>query len=95
MFSLFEFSADESKAIVQGFSESLAGKDPGLPFTAVLDRKSHRPIATSNMAGVGTNVGFPGKADEVDHFVGMLRKGAPRMTAAEAETVRAAFPSPR
>ncbi len=75
--------------------ESLAGKDPGLPFTAVLDRKSHRPIATSNMAGVGTNVGFPGKADEVDHFVGMLRKGAPRMTAAEAETVRAAFPSPR
>lgn len=75
--------------------ESLAGKDPGLPFTAVLDRKTHRPIATSNMAGLGTNVGFPGKPDEVDHFVGMLRKGAPRMTAAEAETIRAAFPAPR
>ena len=74
---------------------SLAGKDAGLPFTAVLERKSRRAIATSNMAGVGTNVGFPGKADEVDHFVAMLRKGAPRMTAAEAETIRAAFPAPR
>jgi hypothetical protein len=33
--------------------------------------------------------------EEVDHFVSMLRKGAPRMTAAEAETIRAAFPAPR
>lgn len=74
---------------------SLAGKDAGLPFTAVLDRKSRRPIATSNTSGPGTNVGFPAKTDELDHFVGMLRKGAPRMTAAEAETIRAAFPAPR
>ena len=74
---------------------SLAGKDAGLPFTAVLDRKSRRAIATSNTSGPGTNIGFPGKADELDHFVGMLRKGAPRMTAAEAETIRSAFPAPR
>jgi thiol-disulfide isomerase/thioredoxin len=74
---------------------SIAGRDAGLPFTAVLDRKSHRAIATSNTSGPGTNVGFPGKADELDHFVGMLRKGAPRMTAAEAETIRAAFPPPK
>lgn len=74
---------------------SIAGKDAGLPFTAVLDRKSRRAIATSNTSGPGTNVGFPGKADELDHFVGMLRKGAPRMTAAEAETIRAAFPAPK
>jgi thiol-disulfide isomerase/thioredoxin len=74
---------------------SIAGKDAGLPFTAILDRKSLRAIATSNTSGPGTNVGFPGKADELDHFVGMLRKGAPRMTAAEAETIRAAFPQPK
>jgi thiol-disulfide isomerase/thioredoxin len=74
---------------------SLAGMDAGLPFTAVIDRKSLRAIATSNTSGPGTNVGFPGKTDELDHFVGMLRKGAPRMTAAEAETIRAAFPAPR
>ncbi len=74
---------------------SIAGKDAGLPFTAVLDRKSLRAIATSNTSGPGTNVGFPGKADELDHFVGMLRKGAPRMTAAEVETIRAAFPPPK
>ncbi|HYN44288.1 MAG TPA: hypothetical protein VE129_21105, partial [Thermoanaerobaculia bacterium] len=74
---------------------SIAGKDAGLPFTAVLDRKSLRAMATSNISGPGTNVGFPGKADELDHFVGVLRKGAPRMTAAEAETIRAAFPPPK
>ena len=74
---------------------SIAGKDAGLPFTAILDRRTRRAIATSNTSGPGTNVGFPGKADELDHFVGMLRKGAPRMTAAEAETIRAAFPPPK
>lgn len=71
---------------------SLAGKDAGLPFTAVLDRKSRRAIATSNLGGPGTNVGFPAKPDELDHFVGMLRKGAPGMSEAEAQTIRAAFP---
>lgn len=74
--------------------EALAGENAGLPFAAVLDRKSRKPIATSNASGPGTNVGFPSKADEIDHFVGMLRKGAPRMTEAEAETIRAAFPAP-
>lgn len=74
---------------------SMAGKDAGLPFTAILDRKTRRPIATSNLAGPGTNVGFPSKADELDAFVAMLRKGAPRMTADEAETIRSAFPPPK
>ncbi len=74
---------------------SIAGKDAGLPYTAVLDRKSRRAIATSDVSGPGTNIGFPSRADELDAFVAMLRKGAPRMTAAEAETIRAAFPAPR
>jgi thiol-disulfide isomerase/thioredoxin len=74
---------------------SIAGKDAGLPFTAVLDRKSRRTLASSNLSGPGTNVGFPAKADELDHFVSMLRRGAPRMTDAEAAEVRAAFPAPK
>ena len=72
---------------------ALAGRDAGLPFTAVLARGTRTAIATSNAAGPGTNVGFPSAAEELDHFVAMLRKGAPRMTAAEAETLRAAFPA--
>lgn len=74
--------------------ESLAGADAGLPFVAVLDGRTRQPIATSNVDGPGTNVGFPSKAEEIDHFVGFLRKGAPRMTPAEETTIRAAF-SPR
>jgi thiol-disulfide isomerase/thioredoxin len=72
--------------------DKLSGGESGLPFVAVLDRKTRAPLATSNLAGPGTNVGFPAKADEVDHFVGMLRKGAPKMSEAEAETIRGAFP---
>jgi len=87
-----EKKADENPGAGE-LLEKISGGDAGLPFTAVLDRKTRAPIATSNMAGPGTNVGFPAKADEIDHFVGMLRKGAPRMTEAEAETLRAAFPA--
>jgi thiol-disulfide isomerase/thioredoxin len=87
----------EKKALENAGAEelltALAGKNAGLPFTAVLDRKSRRAIATSNTGGHGTNVGFPAKPDELDHFVGMLRKGAPGMSEAEAQTIRAAFPA--
>lgn len=88
----------EKEALENGGAEellsSLAGKDAGLPFVAVLDRK-RRPVATSNLSGPGTNVGFPAKAEEQDHFVSMLRKGAPRMSDAEAAVIRAAFPAPK
>ncbi len=73
--------------------DSLAGSDAGLPFVAVLDARTRQPIATSNVAGPGTNVGFPSKDEEVDHFVRLLRKGAPRMTGEEERTIRAAFPT--
>ena len=85
---------ETENAGAETFLESVAGSDAGLPFTAVLDARTRKPIATSNLAGPGTNVGFPSKEEEVDHFVGLLRKGAPRMTPAEEAAVRAAF-SPR
>ena len=87
-----EKAADENAGAEELLSK-LAGADAGLPFTAVLDRKTRSALATSNTGGPGTNIGFPAKADEIDHFLGMLRAGAPKMTAAELETLRAAFPA--
>lgn len=84
---------ETENAGAEALLEALAGSDAGLPFTAVLDGRTRKPIATSNLAGPGTNVGFPSKPEEVDHFVGLLRKGAPRMTPAEEAAIRAAFPS--
>jgi thiol-disulfide isomerase/thioredoxin len=84
---------ETENAGAEALLESLAGSDAGLPFTAILDARTRKPLATSNLAGPGTNVGFPSKAEEVDHFVGLLRKGAPRMTPAEEGAIRAAFPS--
>ncbi|MHB8799907.1 MAG: thioredoxin family protein [Thermoanaerobaculia bacterium] len=84
---------ETENAGAEALLESLAGSDAGLPFTAVLDGRTRKPIATSNAAGPGTNVGFPSKAEEVELFVGLLRKGAPRMTPAEEGAIRAAFPS--
>mgnify|MGYP001766695763 CR=1 FL=1 len=84
---------ETENAGAEALLDSLAGSDAGLPFTAVLDGRTRKPIATSNLAGPGTNVGFPSKTEEVDHFVGLLRKGAPRMTPAEEGALRAAFSS--
>ncbi len=84
---------ETENAGAEALLESLAGSDAGLPFAAVLDGRTRKPIGTSNAAGPGTNVGFPSRAEEVDHFVGLLRKGAPRMTSAEEAAIRAAFPS--
>ena len=84
---------ETENAGAEALLEALAGSDAGLPFTAALDGRTRKPIATSNLAGPGTNIGFPSKAEEVDHFVGLLRKGAPRMTPAEEQAIRAAFSS--
>lgn len=62
------------------------GQDAGLPFYAFLDAKgtllvnSIEPAADGRKAG---NIGHPDAPDEVDWFLAMLTKAAPRMTAQE------------
>lgn len=74
---------------------SWGGADAGLPFYAVLDAKGN-VLASALMTGPDGTItgasGFPGTPGEIEHFLAMIRKGAPRMTPAEIDALRKAFP---
>lgn len=71
----------------------------GLPFFALLDSRggltgsSIRPIPETS----GQNIGYPGTAEEVDHFLSALKKAAPALTKDEVDVLRRSLtpPAPR
>lgn len=74
---------------------SWGAAEAGLPFYAVLDGKG-AVVASALMRGPDGKVtgasGFPGTAEEIDHFLAMVGKGAPRISRSELDTLRKAFP---
>jgi thiol:disulfide interchange protein len=67
---------------------ALGGARSGLPFFVVLDSVG-RKIADSNVMPDGSNVGFPGRPEEVAFFDYFLARTAPRITGAERAQIRA------
>jgi thiol-disulfide isomerase/thioredoxin len=61
----------------------------GLPFYAILD-KNGKPVIDSNAkpGDKRSNVGYPAAPEEIGHFLRMLEKGAPKLTASDRERVR-------
>lgn len=71
------------------------GQESGLPFMVILNAAGRR-VADSNAMpktpqSANPNIGYPGLPAEIEAFVSMLKKGAPKLTAAEADTVRRVF----
>jgi thiol-disulfide isomerase/thioredoxin len=72
------------------------GGPSGLPYSAFLDAQgvlivnSKRP---SNLVEGGENIGFPVQPNEVDWFVEMMRKAAPKMSDDDLKTIEAALRS--
>jgi len=66
------------------------GDKAGLPFLAILD-PSGKLLINSNRLQEGkdqrSNTGHPAAKEEVDHFMVMLKKTAPRMTAEDLKSV--------
>jgi thiol-disulfide isomerase/thioredoxin len=62
--------------------ESLGGKGAGLPFYAYLDGSGQRLANSMAMAG-GGNIGFPANQEELDAFMSLFDKTAPRLSADE------------
>lgn len=56
------------------------GADSGLPFYVFLDANGNK-IADSNAMPEGKNIGFPYTRDEIERFMGLLDKTAPRLNA--------------
>ena len=67
---------------------TLGGAKSGLPFYAVLD-KSGKKLADSNAMPKNGNIGYPASAEEITAFIGVLKKAAPRLTAAEEAQITA------
>lgn len=64
------------------FMEDLGGKGAGLPYHAILDAKGKLIVNSKRVTKEkpeGSNIGHPFAPEEVDHFMAMLKKGAPKM----------------
>lgn len=88
----------DKKALENAGADALmaanGGKNMGIPFF-YFTNATGKTIATSLMPpgadGKPTNTGCPYEKAEIDHFMGMLKIAAPKMTASEAQTLRTAF----
>jgi thiol-disulfide isomerase/thioredoxin len=87
---------EANKALENAGSDLLLkklGGPSGLPYSAFLDPKgdlivnSKRPSATEG----GDNIGFPYEAQEIDWFVTMMKKAAPKMSDADLKVVETAL----
>ena len=63
-------------------AEAAAGPISGVPFFMFLDGEG-QAIATSIALPNGGNIGHPVTAEEIEAFIGLLEKTAPRMTPAD------------
>lgn len=75
--------------------ESAGGKNQGIPYFYFVDSKSGKTLANSLRPASGTdkggNVGCPYAPEEIDFFMKLLAKVAPKMTSAERATIEAGF----
>lgn len=70
----------------QEIADAAGGASGGVPFYVFFDSNGKR-LATSMAMPNGDNIGFPVSPEEIEAFVGLLEKTAPRMTAAERNRV--------
>ena len=65
------------------------GGPSGLPFSAFLDAKGS--LLVNSKATSGGNIGHPIDPAEIDWFIAMMKKAAPRMTAEDIKTIESAL----
>ena len=91
---------EKNKALENPGAEAVMkrlGGPAGLPYSAFLDKdgkllvNSMRPSGS----GAGENIGFPSQAQEVDWFVAMMKKAAPRMAKDDLKMLEASLRTPK
>ena len=68
------------------------GGPSGLPYSAFLDARGAL-IVNSKLNG--ENIGYPSQSEEVDYFVQMMRKAAPKMSQDDLKTIETALRTPK
>jgi hypothetical protein len=62
--------------------KDLNGEQSGLPFMAILDAKGKKLVDTNRDGTQKSNIGYPARPEEIEHFMKML-KTAPRLSDAD------------
>ena len=88
---------DKNKALENAGADTWlkkVGGPEGLPFSAFLDAKG-KLIVNSKMASnggpPGGNIGFPAGAEEIDWFVTMMKRAAPRIAEDDLKVIATAL----
>jgi thioredoxin-related protein len=66
--------------------KKMGGEKSGLPFSIFLDAKGNK-LADSNVMPKNQNIGYPGTKEEIEAFIGLLKKGSTSITEKELTQV--------
>jgi hypothetical protein len=84
---------DRNKALENPGADALLqklGGPAGLPYSAFLDAQGSLIV---NSKREGQNIGYPGEPQEIDWFMLMMKKAAPKMSETDLKTIEAALRS--
>jgi thiol-disulfide isomerase/thioredoxin len=84
---------EKSKALENAGADALLqklGGPAGLPYSAFLDAQGALIV---NSKRDGQNIGYPGEPQEIDWFVQMMKKAAPKMSQDHLKTIETALRS--
>ena len=82
---------DKNKALENPGADALLkqlGGPSGLPYSAFLDANGAL-IVNSKLKG--QNIGYPGQPEEIDWFIQMMKKAAPKMSQDDLKTIETAL----
>lgn len=74
------------------------GGPAGLPYFAFLDARGALIVNSRHPSAVrqeGENIGYPGQSDEIDWFMQMIRKAAPKISEEDAKTIETTLRQPK
>lgn len=71
--------------------KAAGGDNQGIPFYFVSDASGKmlaNSLAKKSDTDAGSNIGYPAKPDEIEHFIWMLRKTATHMNGVQIEQIK-------
>jgi thiol-disulfide isomerase/thioredoxin len=85
---------DKNKALENPGSDAVLkklGGPAGLPYSAFLDRDGKLIVNSNRNGEKGQNIGYPSQPGEIDWFVVMMKKAAPKMADADLKVIETAL----
>jgi len=78
-------AAKQSNPGTEKYLAQYGGQGKGAPFLAFLDARGK--MVVNSLRGGTANIGYPGEPQEIDWFMVMLEKAAPKMSKEERAAI--------